>query len=362
MNNRILLTYFKKNNSSFLEFFIDYCLYLQKQGKEVFVITDNEILIKPLKRLKIDVTLIKLHKAFKLFGFFYDLCKFSKFLKVNKIKKVHAFDEVVFKYISYLRFNKKLKFFVTYQGQNKLDFNHKYITKFFVYSDVLKEKLLTLKVNEKKVVLLEPSINTDKFNLKAVTDERFRILSLAWNTDDNTPIFLSVMEKYGEFYQKLMKSVTELKKTKKEFKVFILVKDPDFFNKIEDEKKNLNNLRLSDYIGFVFNDIDTDCVFKIANCFINENRVIYFSFYNMIAHAFGRFVITSNKGEGVNIIDQDITGKFFNMDDYSSLTSQMLWFLDKSKSERNKIQDNIIKTFKPAKLDVCYKKMMDEYK
>jgi glycosyltransferase involved in cell wall biosynthesis len=258
-------------------------------------------------------------------------------------------------------FKKGLKIFISHQVPQNLNFKPDRVSKFFVYSQSLKDDLIEQGINESQIENTGISVNQKKYNLNAVSAERFSSLVASWNVDESRPIFLVVMEEFSSFYENLYKSIKVLKDEKKEFNVFILVKDKSFEDYKKEQMEKLEELGIDDITGFVYNNSDMDVAFKISNCYIEDKRLVYYSFYAMVAKSFGKPIIISNKKDGVNQIVQNKSGKFFNPDDWTSLKSQMLCFLESSKADKLRIQEFDLDNLDLKNLEEIYKKIRNQY-
>lgn len=319
---------------------------LQEKGIKNFVASAGGRLEYNLDKLKVPHFNLPL-KTKNPFKMWLNYRRLVKIIKENGINIVHARSRAPAWSAYWAAKKTGAKFLTTFHGTYGL--GPKGIKKFYnrvmTYGDLviavsnhIKQHILkNYKCDEKKIRMIHRCVNMEKFDVNKMTAERMIKLMEEFHLPEDKPIILLIGRLTRWKGQMLMIDALEKIKDKDYFCVFVGDdQGRDYYTK--ELKDAISAKGLDGKFAFIRHVTDVPAMMMISDVVVSAS--LDPEAFGRIAaegEAMGRIVIASNIGGSLENIKDGITGRLFESGNADSLAEALLWALNLSTEEREKI-------------------------
>ena len=319
---------------------------LQEKGIKNFVASAGGRLEYNLDKLKVPHFNLPL-KTKNPFKMWLNYRRLVKIIKENGINIVHARSRAPAWSAYWAAKKTGAKFLTTFHGTYGL--GPKGIKKFYnrvmTYGDLviavsnhIKQHILkNYKCDEKKIRMIHRCVNMEKFDVNKMTAERMIKLMEEFHLPEDKPIILLIGRLTRWKGQMLMIDALEKIKDKDYFCVFVGDdQGRDYYTK--ELKDAISSKGLDGKFAFIRHVTDVPAMMMISDVVVSAS--LDPEAFGRIAaegEAMGRIVIASNIGGSLENIKDGVTGRLFESGNADSLAEALLWALNLSTEEREKI-------------------------
>ena len=319
---------------------------LQEKGIKNFVASAGGRLEYNLDKLKVPHFNLPL-KTKNPFNMWLNYRRLVKIIKENGINIVHARSRAPAWSAYWAAKKTGAKFLTTFHGTYGL--GPKGIKKFYnrvmTYGDLviavsnhIKQHILkNYKCDEKKIRMIHRCVNMEKFDVNKMTAERMIKLMEEFHLPEDKPIILLIGRLTRWKGQMLMIDALEKIKDKDYFCVFVGDdQGRDYYTK--ELKDAISAKGLDGKFAFIRHVTDVPAMMMISDVVVSAS--LDPEAFGRIAaegEAMGRIVIASNIGGSLENIKDGVTGRLFESGNADSLAEALLWALNLSTEEREKI-------------------------
>lgn len=319
---------------------------LQEKGIKNFVASAGGRLEYNLDKLKVPHFNLPL-KTKNPFKMWLNYRRLVKIIKENGINIVHARSRAPAWSAYWAAKKNGAKFLTTFHGTYGL--GPKGIKKFYnrvmTYGDLviavsnhIKQHILkNYKCDEKKIRMIHRCVNMEKFDVNKMTAERMIKLMEEFHLPEDKPIILLIGRLTRWKGQMLMIDALEKIKDKDYFCVFVGDdQGRDYYTK--ELKDAISTKGLDGKFAFIRHVTDVPAMMMISDVVVSAS--LDPEAFGRIAaegEAMGRIVIASNIGGSLENIKDGVTGRLFESGNADSLAEALLWALNLSTEEREKI-------------------------
>lgn len=319
---------------------------LQEKGIKNFVASAGGRLEYNLDKLKVPHFNLPL-KTKNPFKMWLNYRRLVKIIKENGINIVHARSRAPAWSAYWAAKKTGAKFLTTFHGTYGL--GPKGIKKFYnrvmTYGDLviavsnhIKQHILkNYKCDEKKIRMIHRCVNMEKFDINKMTAERMIKLMEEFHLPEDKPIILLIGRLTRWKGQMLMIDALEKIKDKDYFCVFVGDdQGRDYYTK--ELKDAISAKGLDGKFAFIRHVTDVPAMMMISDVVVSAS--LDPEAFGRIAaegEAMGRIVIASNIGGSLENIKDGVTGRLFESGNADSLAEALLWALNLSTEEREKI-------------------------
>ena len=319
---------------------------LQEKGIKNFVASAGGRLEYNLDKLKVPHFNLPL-KTKNPFKMWLNYRRLVKIIKENGINIVHARSRAPAWSAYWSAKTAGAKFLTTFHGTYGL--GPKGIKKFYnrvmTYGDLviavsnhIKQHILkNYKCDEKKIRMIHRCVNMEKFDVNKMTAERMIKLMEEFHLPEDKPIILLIGRLTRWKGQMLMIDALEKIKDKDYFCVFVGDdQGRDYYTK--ELKDAISAKGLDGKFAFIRHVTDVPAMMMISDVVVSAS--LDPEAFGRIAaegEAMGRIVIASNIGGSLENIKDGVTGRLFESGNADSLAEALLWALNLSTEEREKI-------------------------
>ena len=319
---------------------------LQEKGIKNFVASAGGRLEYNLDKLKVPHFNLPL-KTKNPFNMWLNYRRLVKIIKENGINIVHARSRAPAWSAYWAAKKTGAKFLTTFHGTYGL--GPKGIKKFYnrvmTYGDLviavsnhIKQHILkNYKCDEKKIRMIHRCVNMEKFDVNKMTAERMIKLMEEFHLPEDKPIILLIGRLTRWKGQMLMIDALEKIKDKDYFCVFVGDdQGRDYYTK--ELKDAISTKGLDGKFAFIRHVTDVPAMMMISDVVVSAS--LDPEAFGRIAaegEAMGRIVIASNIGGSLENIKDGVTGRLFESGNADSLAEALLWALNLSTEEREKI-------------------------
>lgn len=319
---------------------------LQEKGIKNFVASAGGRLEYNLDKLKVPHFNLPL-KTKNPFKMWLNYRRLVKIIKENDINIVHARSRAPAWSAYWAAKKTGAKFLTTFHGTYGL--GPKGIKKFYnrvmTYGDLviavsnhIKQHILkNYKCDEKKIRMIHRCVNMEKFDVNKMTAERMIKLMEEFHLPEDKPIILLIGRLTRWKGQMLMIDALEKIKDKDYFCVFVGDdQGRDYYTK--ELKDAISAKGLDGKFAFIRHVTDVPAMMMISDVVVSAS--LDPEAFGRIAaegEAMGRIVIASNIGGSLENIKDGVTGRLFESGNADSLAEALLWALNLSTEEREKI-------------------------
>ena len=319
---------------------------LQEKGIKNFVASAGGRLEYNLDKLKVPHFNLPL-KTKNPFKMWLNYRRLVKIIKENGINIVHARSRAPAWSAYWAAKKNGAKFLTTFHGTYGL--GPKGIKKFYnrvmTYGDLviavsnhIKQHILkNYKCDEKKIRMIHRCVNMEKFDVNKMTAERMIKLMEEFHLPEDKPIILLIGRLTRWKGQMLMIDALEKIKDKDYFCVFVGDdQGRDYYTK--ELKDAISAKGLDGKFAFIRHVTDVPAMMMISDVVVSAS--LDPEAFGRIAaegEAMGRIVIASNIGGSLENIKDGVTGRLFESGNADSLAEALLWALNLSTEEREKI-------------------------
>lgn len=319
---------------------------LQEKGIKNFVASAGGRLEYNLDKLKVPHFNLPL-KTKNPFKMWLNYRRLVKIIKENGINIVHARSRAPAWSAYWAAKKTGAKFLTTFHGTYGL--GPKGIKKFYnrvmTYGDLviavsnhIKQHVLkNYKCDEKKIRMIHRCVNMEKFDVNKMTAERMIKLMEEFHLPEDKPIILLIGRLTRWKGQMLMIDALEKIKDKDYFCVFVGDdQGRDYYTK--ELKDAISSKGLDGKFAFIRHVTDVPAMMMISDVVVSAS--LDPEAFGRIAaegEAMGRIVIASNIGGSLENIKDGVTGRLFESGNADSLAEALLWALNLSTEEREKI-------------------------
>ena len=319
---------------------------LQEKGIKNFVASAGGRLEYNLDKLKVPHFNLPL-KTKNPFKMWLNYRRLVKIIKENGINIVHARSRAPAWSAYWAAKKTGAKFLTTFHGTYGL--GPKGIKKFYnrvmTYGDLviavsnhIKQHILkNYKCDEKKIRMIHRCVNMEKFDVNKMTAERMIKLMEEFHLPEDKPIILLIGRLTRWKGQMLMIDALEKIKDKDYFCVFVGDdQGRDYYTK--ELKDAISAKGLDGKFAFIRHVTDVPAMMMISDVVVSAS--LDPEAFGRIAaegEAMGRIVIASNIGGSLENIKDGVTGRLFESGNADSLAEALLWALNLSTEEREKI-------------------------
>ena len=319
---------------------------LQEKGIKNFVASAGGRLEYNLDKLKVPHFNLPL-KTKKPFKMWLNYRRLVKIIKENGINIVHARSRAPAWSAYWAAKKTGAEFLTTFHGTYGL--GPKGIKKFYnrvmTYGDLviavsnhIKQHILkNYKCDEKKIRMIHRCVNMEKFDVNKMTAERMIKLMEEFHLPEDKPIILLIGRLTRWKGQMLMIDALEKIKDKDYFCVFVGDdQGRDYYTK--ELKDAISTKGLDGKFAFIRHVTDVPAMMMISDVVVSAS--LDPEAFGRIAaegEAMGRIVIASNIGGSLENIKDGVTGRLFESGNADSLAEALLWALNLSTEEREKI-------------------------
>lgn len=319
---------------------------LQEKGIKNFVASAGGRLEYNLDKLKVPHFNLPL-KTKNPFKMWLNYRRLVKIIKENGINIVHARSRAPAWSACWAAKKTGAEFLTTFHGTYGL--GPKGIKKFYnrvmTYGDLviavsnhIKQHILkNYKCDEKKIRMIHRCVNMEKFDVNKMTAERMIKLMEEFHLPEDKPIILLIGRLTRWKGQMLMINALEKIKDKDYFCVFVGDdQGRDYYTK--ELKDAISAKGLDGKFAFIRHVTDVPAMMMISDVVVSAS--LDPEAFGRIAaegEAMGRIVIASNIGGSLENIKDGVTGRLFESGNADSLAEALLWALNLSTEEREKI-------------------------
>ena len=319
---------------------------LQEKGIINFVASAGGRLEYNLERLKVKHFTLPL-KTKNPFKMWLNYRRLVKIIQENDINIVHARSRAPAWSAYWAARKTGAKFLTTFHGTYGL--GPKGIKKFYnrvmTYGDLviavsnhIKQHILKNYIcDEKKIRMIHRCVNMEKFDVNKMTAERMIKLMEEFHLPEDKPIILLIGRLTRWKGQMLMIDALEKIKDKDYFCVFVGDdQGRDYYTK--ELKDAISAKGLDGKFAFIRHVTDVPAMMMISDVVVSAS--LDPEAFGRIAaegEAMGRIVIASNIGGSLENIKDGVTGRLFESGNADSLAEALLWALNLSTEEREKI-------------------------
>lgn len=319
---------------------------LQEKGIKNFVASAGGRLEYNLDKLKVPHFNLPL-KTKNPFKMWLNYRRLVKIIKENGINIVHARSRAPAWSAYWAAKKTGAEFLTTFHGTYGL--GPKGIKKFYnrvmTYGDLviavsnhIKQHILkNYKCDEKKIRMIHRCVNMEKFDVNKMTAERMIKLMEEFHLPEDKPIILLIGRLTRWKGQMLMIDALEKIKDKDYFCVFVGDdQGRDYYTK--ELKDAISAKGLDGKFAFIRHVTDVPAMMMISDVVVSAS--LDPEAFGRIAaegEAMGRIVIASNIGGSLENIKDGVTGRLFESGNADSLAEALLWALNLSTEEREKI-------------------------
>lgn len=319
---------------------------LQEKGIKNFVASAGGRLEYNLDKLKVPHFTLPL-KTKNPFKMWLNYRRLVKIIKENDINIVHARSRAPAWSAYWAAKKTGAKFLTTFHGTYGL--GPKGIKKFYnrvmTYGDLViavsnhikKHILKNYKCDEKKIRMIHRCVNMEKFDVNKMTAERMIKLMEEFHLPEDKPIILLIGRLTRWKGQMLMIDALEKIKDKDYFCIFVGDdQGRDYYTK--ELKEAISAKGLDGKFAFIRHVTDVPAMMMISDVVVSAS--LDPEAFGRIAaegEAMGRIVIASNIGGSLENIKDGVTGRLFESGNADSLAEALLWALNLSTEEREKI-------------------------
>ncbi len=319
---------------------------LQEKGIKNFVASAGGRLEYNLDKLKVPHFNLPL-KTKNPFKMWLNYRRLVKIIKENGINIVHARSRAPAWSAYWAAKKTGAEFLTTFHGTYGL--GPKGIKKFYnrvmTYGDLviavsnhIKQHILkNYKCDEKKIRMIHRCVNMEKFDVNKMTAERMIKLMEEFHLPEDKPIILLIGRLTRWKGQMLMIDALEKIKDKDYFCVFVGDdQGRDYYTK--ELKDAISTKGLDGKFAFIRHVTDVPAMMMISDVVVSAS--LDPEAFGRIAaegEAMGRIVIASNIGGSLENIKDGVTGRLFESGNADSLAEALLWALNLSTEEREKI-------------------------
>lgn len=319
---------------------------LQENGIKNFVASAGGRLEYNLDKLKVPHFNLPL-KTKNPFKMWLNYRRLVKIIKENDINIVHARSRAPAWSAYWAAKKTGARFLTTFHGTYGL--GPKGIKKFYnrvmTYGDLViavsnhikKHILKNYKCDEKKIRMIHRCVNMEKFDVNKMTAERMIKLMEEFHLPEDKPIILLIGRLTRWKGQMLMIDALEKIKDKDYFCVFVGDdQGRDYYTK--ELKDAIAAKGLDGKFAFIRHVTDVPAMMMVSDVVVSAS--LDPEAFGRIAaegEAMGRIVIASNIGGSLENIKDGVTGRLFESGNADSLAEALLWALNLSTEDREKI-------------------------